>query len=112
MTLRELPAAGAVRVEATTEGGTPGLDTPDTIHYRNVASLILQGKVIPFLGAGVNLCARDPVPDPFQPGPYLPSGSELANYLAAKWEYPPKDSKDLLRVSQYIGAMLTRASSA
>jgi hypothetical protein len=82
------------------------LDTPDSTHYRNVAELILAGRVIPFLGAGASLCERPPFDGRWQPGVSLPSGSELAEYLAGKWDYPARESKDLLRVAQYIWAML------
>jgi hypothetical protein len=78
--------------------------SPNEAHYQDVADAILEGDVVPFLGAGVNLCERDPVPEPFAPGPYLPSGSELAEYLAAKRRFPPEETtRDLLRVAQYVG---------
>jgi hypothetical protein len=39
--------------------------------------------VLLFLGAGVNLCGRQ-ASEPFEAGLDLPSGSELAAYLASK----------------------------
>jgi SIR2-like domain len=78
--------------------------TPNEPHYQDVADAILEGDVVPFLGAGVNLCQRNPVPTPFAPGPYLPSGTELAEYLATKRRFPPEETtRDLLRVAQYVG---------
>ncbi|MEA2443150.1 MAG: hypothetical protein QOJ12_442, partial [Thermoleophilales bacterium] len=60
--------------------------------------------VVPFLGAGANLAER-PDKTPWELGKYLPSGAELAAVLAQKSRYPESD-RDLLRVSQYVDAML------
>jgi hypothetical protein len=88
-------------------------------HYSTVIPALFDGRVIPFLGAGANLCGR-PIGTPWQPGRYLPKGDELADYLARELGCPageeqvscpqsgtglcniPKKSKDLSRVSQYI----------
>jgi hypothetical protein len=78
---------------------------PDGAHYRMIAHRILAGRVVPFLGAGVNLCGR-PNEVPWQRGRYLPSGAELATYLASGNDYPYDDPTDLLRVSQYVDVML------
>lgn len=78
------------------------MTAPDDFHYQDVADAILEGDVVPFLGAGAGLCGRPTVPEPFAPGPYLPSGAELADYLATKRRYPPEEVRDLLRVSQYV----------
>jgi hypothetical protein len=97
-------------------------DSLDT-HYDAVAREILAGRVVPFLGAGVNLCNRSPEVD-WKPDQYcrLPSGTELAGYLAERLGYPshvtqvscptcrleigmPEKTKDLARVSQYIAVM-------
>jgi hypothetical protein len=74
-------------------------------HYARVSGLIAEGEVIPFLGAGANLCDR---PDgvPWERGRYLPSGAELAEVLAANSHYPLEGDHDLLRVSQYVDAVL------
>jgi hypothetical protein len=66
---------------------------------------MLEGEVIPFLGAGANLCGR---PDtPWEPGSgYLPSGSELAVSLSAEVNYPDPDDRDLMRISQYVHSVL------
>jgi SIR2-like domain len=79
--------------------------SPDEAHYRRIANRILDGAVVPFLGAGVNLCGR-PDKASWQRGRYLPSGAELASYLAKGNEYPYDDRDDLLRVSQYVDVML------
>jgi SIR2-like domain len=79
--------------------------SPNEAHYRLIADRILDGAVVPFLGAGVNLCGR-PDSMKFELGHYLPSGSELASYLARHVKYPYQDRDDLLRVSQYVDVML------
>ena len=78
---------------------------PTETHYRILAKAIAEGRVVPLLGAGVNLCGR-PSGAGWQQGRYLPSGRELAAYLAATFEFPPDEIKDLLRVSQYITVMM------
>src|SRR6266567_4753315 len=53
---------------------------------------LLKGEVIPFLGAGASqVYKRDPGSEPWDPnglGRYLPTGSELALYLAKKSGFP------------------------
>jgi hypothetical protein len=70
--------------------------------YDVIVDEIAEGKVIPFLGAGVNLCdrPRDAVWEPARSA-FLPSGSELASHLAARFRYPLPD-RDLARVCQYV----------
>jgi hypothetical protein len=77
---------------------------PDT-HYTLVTDAFADGRVVPFLGAGASLCGR-PKEAGFKKGVYLPSGSELARYLAATCAYPADEAKELLRVSQYAQVML------
>jgi hypothetical protein len=71
-------------------------------HYERVSNRLLGGVVVPFLGAGVNLCDRPPgfewVPDQKD---FLPKGSELADFLAKQFVYPPTRGRDLLQVSMY-----------
>lgn len=81
------------------------VQSPNEAHYRLVANRILDGAVVPFLGAGVNLCGR-PTAVPWARGQYLPSGAELSKYLAQRVEYPYDDTDNLLRVSQYVEVML------
>jgi hypothetical protein len=70
-------------------------------HAELVVDMFSEGRVVPFLGAGVNLCDR---PDDFKwvgiEQGYLPSGGELAKELAQAFKYPQADL-DLARVSQY-----------
>jgi SIR2-like domain len=73
----------------------------DDDHYFSVADKLAAGRLIPFLGAGANLCDRGVAP--WEQGtPFLPSGRELAGHLAKRGRYPERDDFDLLRVSQYV----------
>ena len=69
-----------------------------------IADLLKKGRVIPFLGAGVNLGAR-PKNFEWAPScPYAPSGSELALFLARESNFPlnnERDRKDLAKVASY-----------
>lgn len=83
-------------------------------YCERVVDGILRGKVVPFLGAGVNLSSRPPgfAWSPAQER-FLPSGSELAEYLARRFHYStvqacpvsecprPLRELDLARVAQY-----------
>jgi hypothetical protein len=76
---------------------------PDDQHFLVVSHLMAQGEVIPFLGAGANLCDR-PHGEAWAKGSFLPSGGELARKLAEQSSYPTTETGDLLRVSQYVDA--------
>jgi hypothetical protein len=77
----------------------------DEQHYLVLADLIAAGEVVPFLGAGANLCDR-PDEEPWGSGRFLPNGRELAQALADRSRYPAPGDPDLLRVSQYVEATL------
>jgi hypothetical protein len=78
-----------------------GLAAVDALsrHCQIVARRLGGGSVVPFLGAGANLLER-PAAVSWEDG-YLPSGVELASYLAEPYGYPGEDL-DLLRVSQWV----------
>lgn len=80
------------------------LEDPD---YSEMIDAICAGELIPFLGAGVNLCDRPEGESWTAASQYLPSGEELSMSLAAEFGYPWPDSGDLLRVSQYVALMHT-----
>lgn len=103
---------------ATSEPLIASAPQPSARHYEDVVEAILEGDVVPFLGAGANLCGQ-PVSewDP-KKSKRLPLGSELARYLAKEFKYEPREFKatcachtrnhkflevadDLLRISQY-----------
>ena len=73
-------------------------------HCKVVRRRLIEGRVVPFLGAGASLCGRPLDVDPFR-DPYLPSGPELATYLAGEYAYPQGEAPDLVRVSQYVHAV-------
>lgn len=75
-------------------------------HYDRVATALIDGRVIPFFGAGVNLCNREAGVEWELGGRYFPSGGELSEYLAQKFSYPGEDRWDLTRVSQYVATMV------
>ena len=70
-------------------------------HYANLINFMLEGRVVPFLGAGANLCGRphEAVWDEHEKR-FLPSGGELSTYLSKEF-HTPADA-DLARVSQYV----------
>jgi len=97
------------------------------LHYRAVLRELMEGSVVPLLGAGVNLCNR-PAEGWQRESDYLPNGQELAEHLASTFFYPTTEEDggeengdanaaehagdeehgpwtpplDLLRVSQYV----------
>ena len=84
----------------------------DDKHFERVADAIAAGEVVPFLGAGANLCDR-PAEAPWDPESFAPSARELAQALAKQSRYPnlddlgdPARPPDLQWVSQYFDAVL------
>jgi hypothetical protein len=73
--------------------------------YGEIADLLKMGQVVPFLGAGIN---RRPPLDGVQWKPgvdFLPSGADLARFLAAKSNFPSEDERDrsdLAKVASYF----------
>lgn len=62
--------------------------------------------MIPFLGAGANLCGRaEGTRWRYGETEYLPDGRELADYLAEYFGYPEGQVRDLVRISQYASVM-------
>jgi SIR2-like domain len=77
------------------------IDAKHQQHYGNLINFLLDGRVVPFLGAGANLCGRPPdVAWPDAGRSYLPSGSELSAHLAK--EFNVSGDADLARVSQFV----------
>ena len=71
-------------------------------HLGLVEREILAGRVVPFLGAGANLCGR-PRGVTWQLGQFdwLPSGKELSRHLAQAFDYR-EENDDLVRVSEFV----------
>lgn len=73
--------------------------------YGVIWNRLKAGKVIPFLGAGASFVGRpqDAEWDPYRPA-FLPSGAELASFLAEETRFPSSsafDIEDLAKVSSY-----------
>ena len=91
------------------------LATPEDsleLYLPHVVPALLEGRLIPFFGAGVNQCGRpkdvrwiDDAPAPLLRPRYPPTGAELASYLASTYKYNDKDVEDLLRVSEFVAMM-------
>jgi hypothetical protein len=80
-------------------------------HFCNLIKFMVAGRVIPFLGAGANLCSRaGGVVWSADRSDCLPSGSELSSHLAASFNCPPAEATDLSHVSEYVA--LTSGSGA
>jgi hypothetical protein len=79
------------------------VERADEDHYLSIVEKLGGGRMIPFLGAGANLCDRGD--EAWEPdSPFLPSGSELADHLASRGRYPDPENHNLMRVSQYVDA--------
>ena len=69
-------------------------------HYKIVMRLLVEGRIVPFLGAGANLCGR-PLTALWEDGQqFLPSGAELSAYLKRDWH--GCDETELTRVAQWV----------
>jgi hypothetical protein len=78
-------------------------------HFRQIVEEFKRGRVIPFLGAGVNLCGNPRTPgdaECWRKQRLLPSGAELSRYLAHRFSYSDAQTDwDLMRVSQFASVM-------
>ena len=78
-------------------------------HCSQIVEELKNGRVVPFLGAGVNLCGFDRTPgiaDLWTKNKWLPNGSELSRFLAHRFAYnDPATDWDLMRVSQYASVV-------
>jgi hypothetical protein len=70
-------------------------------HFGTLLEQLKRGRVVPFLGAGANLCGRPTAETGWERGQYLPSGAELAEHLAKRFAYPYEDKEELARVAEY-----------
>jgi len=71
-------------------------------HFTALIPGILGGRVVPFLGAGVNLLERPKDLKWMINCGSLPGGRELFEFLAEKYRYPSTFDFDLARLTQYI----------
>jgi hypothetical protein len=84
------------------EVGRMSSNDPNTLRVlcRTLRTQLAKGKVIPFLGAGVNRCDRDS--DNWLAEGFLPDGGELATHLAREYLGDESGATDLLRVAQHV----------
>ena len=74
-------------------------------HYNMVLAGMTRGQVVPFLGAGVNLCER-PAGTPWEAGrEFLPNAEELSKHLARELPVPLEDVGNLNRVCEYAAVI-------
>jgi hypothetical protein len=78
-------------------------------HYRTLVKAIVDGRVVPFLGSGVNLVSNR---GQWVAGRDLPSSLEFAQYLAGEFSYPAhqSDLRDIPRITQYVAVMVGRGA--
>jgi len=95
-------------LDATLQRGLRVVEPP----YGIIARRLAAGSVVPFLGAGASLAGRPPgtawTPDNKT---LLPSGLDLARFLAHEARLPsddPSDINDLAKVSSYYTAVAGR----
>lgn len=70
----------------------------DEIHCDDIIDAIREGRLVPFLGPGANLCGH--AEGNWEQAPYAPSDRELAAYLSRSSEI--RDIRELVQVSQDI----------
>jgi hypothetical protein len=93
-----------------------GLNMPVEPPYGVIWNRLKVGKVIPFLGAGASFVGRPPdskTPWTFGQSTFLPSGGELARFLAEEASFPssdPQDRNDLGKVASYYADISGRAA--
>jgi hypothetical protein len=91
--------------------------SPPVDHYREVAQLLLEGRLIVFMGAGASLTtilrgssevveAGNGSAPPFRIGEALPGGAELAHHLKSELQAlgitcPDETGDDLAKVAQF-----------
>lgn len=97
-------AARALQPQAGAADSTASSPDPNELQYKNIVKELLRGRIVPFLGQNVNIFGRAPSDD-WRRVRGMPSGEELARYLASNFDYDLSDNTDLVRVSQYIAVM-------
>jgi SIR2-like domain len=80
--------------------------------YGVICDLLNKGGIVPFLGAGASVVGRA-TEEVWRPNEqrFLPSGLELAHFLADQVEFPagePQERDDLAKVSSYYVEMVGR----
>lgn len=77
--------------------------------YEIIRDGLVRGKVVPFLGAGASLDLRPPGASWRSPkDPFLPTATELAEYLDRRSGFPQEEIVELPRVAQYVDGVTGR----
>lgn len=92
---------------SVSERSTPSALDPEEwrAHLDAVVDGFRRGKVTPVLGAGVNITSGGVRASEEWLKRFLPSGRELAQYLASRFHYPSDASLDLMLIAQYVCAV-------
>jgi hypothetical protein len=87
----------------------PPISSLSTLHAHTETVLrgLIDGRVVIFAGETINLSGR-PTGAAWQPGStqYLPTSSEMADFLATTFHYPGKAPQELVRVAQFVSTMV------
>jgi len=106
-TLRQQLEAAVRSVISPPPPVEPDIVQPEAGHFGEVAGDLLAGYVVPFLGAGANLCGQNPEVS-FRQSGRAPLGWEVADILLSK--LPPEKAAmlsasargDLIKASQFF----------
>jgi hypothetical protein len=98
----EVGPAPQARARSEATVARPSLDDLDS-HFRVVSQALAEGRVIPFVGAGINLSER-PAGESWRAGDsrFLPTGWEMSEYLAEKFGLSYDAPRDLTSIAQYV----------
>jgi hypothetical protein len=82
--------------------------------YGVIGTALRQGEVVPFLGAGASLVGRPQEANWDSKAPkFLPSGDDLAHFLADQASFPSRDARDrddLAKVASYYADISGRGT--
>lgn len=71
-------------------------------HYRELLEALEAGRLVPVLGSGVNLGRQSDARGWERGDAVAPDASDVAAYLADRFECPPEQVRELARVSEYV----------
>ena len=92
-------------------GANTGVPEQDRFPYPEVIEFLRKGRVIPVLGAGVNVGQENRKVEWNTESSYLPLGGELSRFLADQSKFPEddlRDRSDLSKVAAYYAGTVGR----
>ncbi len=92
----------AAQAVAAVETGASLVESAIEKHYNDLLELLKRGRVVPILGANVNIFGRPPQAVWQPSSDFAPTNNELAQYLARSFEYPTNSPIELPGVSQFV----------